>query len=73
MITGSMKRDELLQLPALVDLPTAARALGLGRTKAYDLAKRGGFPCPLLRVGASYRVRAADLLELAGVEPPDAG
>jgi hypothetical protein len=30
-------------LPATIDLPTAARALGVGRTKAYELAKRDRF------------------------------
>lgn len=70
MITRPLKQDELLQLPAMVDLATAARALGLGRTKAYDLAKQGAFPCPLLRIGTAYRVRTADLLRLVGVERP---
>ena len=30
--------DELRALPTVVDLMTAARALGIGRTKAYQLA-----------------------------------
>ncbi|MEU5943612.1 helix-turn-helix domain-containing protein [Micromonospora sp. NPDC047548] len=64
MITSALNQDELLQLPAVVDLATAARALGVGRTKAYDLAKSGTFPCPVLRIGTSYRVRTADLLKL---------
>ncbi|GIJ12197.1 helix-turn-helix domain-containing protein [Micromonospora andamanensis] len=70
MITSTLNQDELLQLPAMVDLATAARALGLGRTKAYDLAKQGAFPCPLLRIGTAYRVRTVDLLRLVGVERP---
>ncbi|MEU8284172.1 helix-turn-helix domain-containing protein [Micromonospora sp. NPDC048905] len=53
----------------MVDLATAARALGVGRTKAYELAKRGAFPCPVLRIGTTYRVRTADLLNLVGIEP----
>ena len=68
MIASTLSRDELLQLPAMIDLATAARALGVGRTKAYDLAKSGDFPCPVLRIGTSYRVRTADLLKLVGVE-----
>ncbi|SBT40336.1 helix-turn-helix transcriptional regulator [Micromonospora narathiwatensis] len=68
MIASALNRDELLQLPAVVDLATAARALGVGRTKAYDLAKSGTFPCPVLRIGTSYRVRTADLLKLIGIE-----
>ncbi|MFI0446479.1 helix-turn-helix domain-containing protein [Actinomadura sp. 6N118] len=49
---------------------TAARALGLGRTKAYELAKRGEFPCRIIKVGDTYRVPTAELLSLLGVESP---
>jgi len=61
---------ELQQLPAVVDLITAARALGLGRTKAYDLAKRGEFPCRILRVGGAYLVPTAEILKLLGLDLP---
>ncbi|WP_432193843.1 hypothetical protein [Streptomyces sp. bgisy027] len=42
-----LTREELLELPAAVDLETANRALSLSRTTGYDLAKRGrySFPC----------------------------
>jgi hypothetical protein len=33
--------EELNALPTVVDLVTAARALGIGRTKAYQLAQTG--------------------------------
>src|SRR5947207_614729 len=52
---------------ATVDLMTAATALRLGRTKAYDLARRDQFPCRVLRIGETYRVPTAGLLELLGV------
>ncbi|MBO4140143.1 helix-turn-helix domain-containing protein [Micromonospora tulbaghiae] len=68
MITSSLTHEELLRLPAIVDLSTAARALGVGRTKAYELAKQDVFPCPVLRIGTSYRVRTADLLRLVGID-----
>ena len=45
-----------LRATPTVDLMTAARALGLGRTKAYDLARRQQFPCPVIRIGDTYRV-----------------
>ncbi|WP_153036871.1 helix-turn-helix domain-containing protein [Amycolatopsis sp. YIM 10] len=48
---------------------TAARALGIGRTTAYALAREGGFPCPVLRVGGEYRVPTAGLLRLLEIEP----
>jgi hypothetical protein len=58
---------ELQALPASVDLLTAARALCLGRTKAYALARRGEFPCPVIRVGDTYRVPTIALLQLLGI------
>ncbi|MFJ8834385.1 helix-turn-helix transcriptional regulator [Micromonospora aurantiaca] len=68
MITSSLTHEELLRLPVIVDLSTAARALGVGRTKAYELAKLDTFPCPVLRIGTTYRVRTADLLRLVGID-----
>jgi len=41
----SLSRDQLLYLP------TAARVLGIGRTKTYQLAQTNQFPCRILRVG----------------------
>ena len=40
-----LKNAELAELPAVVDITTAARALGLSRTYAYQLAKQDQFPC----------------------------
>jgi hypothetical protein len=48
---------------------TAACALGLGRTKAYDLARRQQFPCRVLRIGDTYRVPTPGLLELLSLTP----
>ena len=45
-----------LRATATVDLMTAAAALGLGRTKAYELARREQFPCRVIRIGEVYRV-----------------
>ena len=62
-----MSRDELLALPAAIDLETGNRALGLGRSKGYELARRGLYPCKVLRLGNAYRVVTADLLEVLGL------
>lgn len=62
-----MSREELLALPVAVDLETGNRALGLGRSKGYELAKRGQYPCKVLRLGNAYRVVTADLLDLLGL------
>lgn len=56
-----------LRSSATVDLMTAARALGLGRTKAYELARRDDFPCRVIRIGDTYRIPTPGLLELLGV------
>jgi hypothetical protein len=66
-MTTPITVTELRNLPATVDLMTAARVLGLGRTKAYELAKRDQFPCRVIRIGDTYRVPAAGLLDLLGI------
>jgi hypothetical protein len=65
---NGMTRAELLALPVVVDLVTAGRALGIGRTRAFELARRGEFPVPVLRVGLTYRVPTAPLLKALGVD-----
>lgn len=59
--------DQLHALPTTIDLMTAARALRIGRTKAYELARTGRFPCRVIRIGAGYVVPTTSLLELLGV------
>lgn len=46
--------------------PDGAQIIGVGRSKAYELAKRGEFPIRLLRIGTTYRVSRADLLRYLG-------
>jgi predicted DNA-binding transcriptional regulator AlpA len=67
----TLKFTDLTDLPSVVDIVTAARALGLSRTHAYDLAKRDVFPCRVVRIGHAYRVPTADLLQLLGVDQSD--
>ncbi|GIM90162.1 helix-turn-helix transcriptional regulator [Paractinoplanes toevensis] len=56
------------------DIATAARIFGVSRAAAYDLAKRGQFPVPVLRFGTRYRVPVAAILQAlrlsAGDAPP---
>jgi excisionase family DNA binding protein len=59
---------ELMALPLMIDVSTAARALGLSRSTAYELARRGEFPCRVLHVGSSYRVPTAELLRVLGID-----
>ena len=68
---------DLLEFPPLLDLLTAARVLGIGRTTAYTLVRSGRFPCRVIRVGSTYRVPTAELHRLVGLTaplpaPPDA-
>lgn len=66
-MTAALTRGELLALPAVIDIETAGRALGLGRTTAHALARAGKFPVPVLRLGRLYRVPTAGVLELLHV------
>jgi len=45
-----MTHDELLALPPVVDVPTAAKVLGIGRSLAYELVRTGQWPTPVVRV-----------------------
>ena len=64
-----MTPAELLALPVSVDLATAGRAFGLGRTKAFELAKQNQFPCRVLKVGEKYRVPRSAIFETLGLDP----
>jgi hypothetical protein len=50
------------------DVETAGAILGIGRTKAYELAKTGDFPVKLLHIGRRYLVSVPALLKLLDVE-----
>lgn len=56
----------------MVDVPTAAEALGLGKTAAYELIRCGDWPTPVLRLGKLIRIPTAPLLALLGI-PPEHG
>lgn len=60
--------DEIRALGARTDLVTAASVLGIGRTAAYELARRGEFPVTTLRLGHKYVVVVASLLRLLEID-----
>jgi hypothetical protein len=62
-----MDLEELCGLPLTVDLVTAGRAHGLGRTISYELMRAGDFPCPVHRRGRYYRVLKAELMTSLGL------
>ena len=64
-----MTRDELAALPPVLDVPTAAKVLGIGRSLAYDLVRRGDWPTPVLHVGKLIKIPSAPLLALLSDHP----
>jgi predicted DNA-binding transcriptional regulator AlpA len=56
------------QLPPVLDVPTAARLLGIGRTAAYQLVKQDRWPTPVIRIGRLIRVPTAPLLAILGMD-----
>ncbi|MFP5370587.1 MAG: helix-turn-helix transcriptional regulator, partial [Actinomycetes bacterium] len=48
--------DAVRSLGATTDIETAGAILGIGRSKAYQLAKSGEFPARVLRIGRRYVV-----------------
>lgn len=62
-----MTHDELMALPVTVTLETANRALMIGRTTGYSLAKRGQYPVPLLPGRRGYVVSRYHLHQYLGV------
>lgn len=65
--TMQLTDDELRALPSVVDVPTAAAILGVGRTAAYELIRTKRWPTPVLRLGKLIRIPTAPLLALVGV------
>lgn len=53
---------EIDALPVVVDdLVLVGSIFRLGRTATYELARRGEFPVPVLKVGSRYRVVTAHI------------
>jgi hypothetical protein len=59
--------EAVRQLGMTTDIETAASILGIGRTLAFELAKNGGFPVRLLRLGRRIVIPVNDLLGYLGV------
>jgi predicted DNA-binding transcriptional regulator AlpA len=60
--------SDLGSLPPTVNIETAAKIIGIGRTLAYELAKDGKFPCRVLQIGDRYIVPSAGLIQLLSVD-----
>jgi hypothetical protein len=68
-IAGSDAPSGLGGWPATLDVPEAARLLGIGRTAAYELIRTGEWPTPVLRLGRRVIVPTVPLLALLGLTP----
>jgi hypothetical protein len=54
-------------LPVALDLPAAAKLIGISRTAAYELVRTGTWPSPVLRLGHRIKIPTQPLLELLGL------
>lgn len=68
MTTEEWSREQVLALPVVVDLVTAGSVFQIGRTAAYEQARTGTFPVPVLTVGCRYRVVTAHIVNLLGLD-----
>jgi hypothetical protein len=60
--------DEVRALGVSTDVTTAAEILGIGRTAAYEAARTGTFPVPVVRFGSRFVVPVTPLLRLLGID-----
>ncbi|TWJ07706.1 hypothetical protein LX16_4866 [Stackebrandtia albiflava] len=67
---GGWSCVDVLALPPVIDVVTAGSVLGIGRTKAYTLARTDTFPCRVIRAGRTYLVPTAALWRLLDLYPP---
>jgi hypothetical protein len=49
--------------------PDVGRALGLGRARTFELARRGELPVPVWKMGRSYRAPTAALRRALQLDP----
>lgn len=68
MSESGLTKDDVLALPPSVDLPTACKALGIGKATGYRLVAAGDFPCPVVRLGKAIRVPAAGIHRVLGLD-----
>lgn len=64
-----MNRNELDELPPVLDVPTAAKVLGIGRSLAYELVRRGEWPTTVRHVGKLIKIPTEPLVRLLGAGP----
>lgn len=60
--------EEVRALGVTTDVVTAGSILGIGRNKAYQLAREGRFPVPVNKLGSRHSVAVAHLLQALGLD-----
>ena len=51
-----------------VSIPVAAALLGISRNSAYEAARTGNFPSPVLKINGRYVVPTKPLLDALGLD-----
>lgn len=64
MTARRLSLAEVRKLPATVDVKTAARALGVSRSTAYEAIRQGTFPVRVVPVSRRKVVITASLIAL---------
>jgi predicted DNA-binding transcriptional regulator AlpA len=64
MTVRRMTLREVRKLPATVDVPTAASALGIGRSTLYEAIRLGESPVKTITVQRRVIVLTADLIRI---------
>lgn len=63
-----LSEDEIRALDPIVDITTAGKCFGLGRTRSYEMARAGTFPVEVLPLGPqSYRVTRLSIWTKLGI------
>jgi hypothetical protein len=68
--SGPFTIPEVLALPALVNIETAARCLSIGRDKAHRMIRDGEFPVATVPLGARQVCRLVDICEFLKIPYP---
>jgi len=67
-MTGGLTLAQVRKLPATIDVPTAARALGISRSTLYEAIRVGRSPVRTITVQRRIVVLTADLVRVLGGE-----
>jgi hypothetical protein len=63
-VSGGLTLAQVRELPAAVDVATAALALGVSRSSLYQAIAEGTAPVQVVRVGHRLKVLTASLTEV---------